>query len=308
MEMDIVAHFRNLEKALETEKKEELDRYKELTENASFFDRIEAGITLYPIEFRDVTFNQFGDQVITIHKNPRQSGDAFGMGKLVELFNADGDTCDGQLIQEEERELKIRILDDDVRAWIKDGNVGLNALVDTKTYELYLSIILQVINGFKYPVLSQFYYGHAEDIVPTGYQNSRLNASQIEAVASMLSDNAVSIIHGPPGTGKTTTLVAGMKELIKRGQKILLCAPSNAAVDHVCEKLMQEDVQVVRVGNSSKATAEAQRADLDHLLLKDKSYQLIKNLKDQASKIREKAFKYKRNFGKEEYEERKRSV
>jgi superfamily I DNA and/or RNA helicase len=306
MKMDMIAHFRKLENALEIEKKEELDKFRQLTENASFFDRIEAGITLYPIEFRDITFNQFGDQIITIHKNPRQSGDAFGVGQLVAIFNAEGETCDGQLIREKDKELTIRVLDDDIRDWIKDGNVGLNALVDTKTYELYLSVVLQIINGLKYPVLSQFYYNRSEEIRPTGYQHAQLNASQIEAVESMLSDNAVSIIHGPPGTGKTTTLVAGIQALIKVGKKVLMCAPSNAAVDNVCEKLLKANVKVVRVGNSAKATEEAQRADLDNLVLKDKSYQLIKNLKDQAQKIREKAFKYKRNFGKEEYEERKR--
>ena len=306
MNVDLIEHFRQLEKALEIEKKEELDVYRKLTEQSSFMDRIEAGITLYPVEFRDISYNHLGDQIITVKKNPTQEGSEFGLGRLIAIFNTDGEECQGQLVEQKEKEIKIRILDDDVRDWIKDGNIGLNALVDTKTYDLFLAIVLQVINGLKYPVLSDFYNLRSNEYEPTGYQNDKLNQSQIDAVEEMLSENTVSIIHGPPGTGKTTTLVAGIKAMIHNGDKILMCAPSNAAVDNVCEKLLKENVKVVRVGNAAKASDEALEADLEELIRKDGSFKLIKNLQDQADKIRDKAFKYKRNFGKEEYEERKR--
>ena len=306
MKIDIQDHFRNLEKALEIEKKEEVELYKELTEKASFKERVEAGITLYPVEFRGLSYNDLGDQIVEINKNPTQEGAEFGLGRLISIFSTEGETCQGQLIEQKEKAMKIRILDDDVRDWIKDGKIGLNTLVDTKTYDLYLAIILQVINGLKYPVLNDFYNLRAYEYEPTGYQNSKLNASQIEAVEEMLSDNTVSIIHGPPGTGKTTTLVAGIKAMIHRDNKILLCAPSNAAVDNICEKLIQENVRVVRVGNAAKASEAAVQADLEQLIQKDKTFKLVRNLQDQADKIRDKAFKYKRNFGKEEHEERKR--
>lgn len=304
--MDITEHFRKLEKALQIEKKEEVDLYKRLTENASFLDRIEAGVTLFPVEFRELKFNNLGDQHIVVHKNPKQEGAEFAIGRLISIFNTEGEECQGQITEWKEKKMVIRILDEDVREWIKEGKIGLNALVDTKTYDLYLAIVLQIINELKYPVLHDFYKKRHQEIEPRGYKNAQLNPSQIEAVEQMLSDNSVTVLHGPPGTGKTTTLVAGIKAMIHEGQKILMCAPSNAAVDNVCEKLIQENVKVVRVGNAAKATKEAIEADLEHLIQEDQSFKLIKNLQDQADKIRDKAFKFKRNFGKEEYEERKR--
>lgn len=305
MSFDYIEHFRKLEEALLVEKQEEIDLYKELTEQSSFKERVEAGITLYPIEFREIRYNDLGDQIVEVKKNPNQEGTEFGVGRLVSIFSTEGEECEGQLIEMNETQMSIRILEEDVRDWIRDGKIGLNALVDTKTYDLYRAIILEIINGLKYPVLSDFYNLRAYDYPKEGYENPNLNTSQIEAVEEMISDNTVTIIHGPPGTGKTTTLVAGIKELIDKEQKILLCAPSNAAVDNVCEKLLKEHVNVVRVGNAAKATEGALEADLDHLIQKDRSFKLIENLKVQADKIREKAFKYKRNFGKEEYEERK---
>lgn len=306
MNAKIQDHFRQLEQALEIEKKEEVDQYKRLTEESSFMERIEAGITLYPIEFRDLSYNKLGDQIIEVWKNANQEGSEFGVGKLVSIFNTEGESCEGQITELKEKAMRIRILDDDVRDWIKEGKIGVNTLVDTKTYDIYISIVLQIINELKYPVLSDFYNLRFEEVEPSGYSNPKLNPSQIEAVEEMLSDNTVSIIHGPPGTGKTTTLVGGIQELVKQGKKILMCAPSNAAIDNVVEKLIRENVRVVRVGNAAKASEEALQADLEQLIQKDNSFKLIRNLQDQADKIRDKAFKFKRNFGKEEYEERKR--
>ena len=60
------------------------------------------------------------------------------------------------------------------------------------------------------------------------------------------------IIHGPPGMGKTTTLVEGIIQLIANGEKILVSAPSNTAVDHIAKELIRQGVKVLRVGNASK--------------------------------------------------------
>jgi hypothetical protein len=90
MAFDYISHFRKLEEALQVEKQEEIDVYKELTEQSSFRDRVEAGITLYPIELREMRYNELGDQIIEVKKNPNQEGSEFGLGRLVSIFQHRG--------------------------------------------------------------------------------------------------------------------------------------------------------------------------------------------------------------------------
>jgi superfamily I DNA and/or RNA helicase len=82
-----------------------------------------------------------------------------------------------------------------------------------------------------------------------------LNSSQQAAVKKILSANDLAIVHGPPGTGKTTTLVQAIKAIIKTEDKqVLVVAPSNTAVDLLSEKLSDEGLNVLRVGNPAKVS------------------------------------------------------
>lgn len=76
-----------------------------------------------------------------------------------------------------------------------------------------------------------------------------LNKSQESAVNKVLSCRDVAIVHGPPGTGKTTTLVEAVYETLRREDQVLVCAQSNMAVDWICEKLVERGVPVLRIGN-----------------------------------------------------------
>ena len=79
-----------------------------------------------------------------------------------------------------------------------------------------------------------------------------LNASQEEAVNKILMAKDVAIVHGPPGTGKTTTLVEAICETLRRESQVLVCAQSNMAVDWISEQLVDRGVNVLRIGNPSR--------------------------------------------------------
>lgn len=79
-----------------------------------------------------------------------------------------------------------------------------------------------------------------------------LNAMQEEAVNEVLRAKDVAVVHGPPGTGKTTTLVEAIYETLRRESQVLVCAQSNMAVDWICEKLVDRGVNVLRIGNPTK--------------------------------------------------------
>ena len=79
-----------------------------------------------------------------------------------------------------------------------------------------------------------------------------LNASQESAVNKVLCARDVAIVHGPPGTGKTTTLVEAIYETLHREPQVLVCAQSNTAVDWISEKLVDRGVNVLRIGNPTR--------------------------------------------------------
>lgn len=83
-----------------------------------------------------------------------------------------------------------------------------------------------------------------------------LNPSQNDAIQKVTECQEVSIIHGPPGTGKTTTLVEAVIETLERETQVLVCAPSNAAVDWISEQLMRRSVNVLRIGNPLRMSDE----------------------------------------------------
>lgn len=81
-----------------------------------------------------------------------------------------------------------------------------------------------------------------------------LNASQEQAVNDVLAARDVMIVHGPPGTGKTTTLVEAIMEVMRREPQVMVCAQSNMAVDWISEQLANRGVSVLRIGNPSRVT------------------------------------------------------
>ncbi len=131
-----------------------------------------------------------------------------------------------------------------------------------------------------------------------------LNASQDSAVEAILQNPDVAIIHGPPGTGKTTTLVAAIKALVQTEQTVLVAAPSNTAADLLTERLAAQGLNVVRMGNVSRVDDAVLQHTVDALLAAHPEAKNIKKVKIAAADFRRQAGKFKRSFGPEERRER----
>jgi superfamily I DNA and/or RNA helicase len=90
-----------------------------------------------------------------------------------------------------------------------------------------------------------------------------LNPSQRESVRFALSATDVAVLHGPPGTGKTTTVVELVRQAVRRGDKVLVCAPSNLAVDNVLERLLAHSERAVRLGHPARVLPQLREHTLD---------------------------------------------
>jgi len=126
-----------------------------------------------------------------------------------------------------------------------------------------------------------------------------LNASQQQAVAFALSARDLAIIHGPPGTGKTTTVVEFIRQAVDRGETVLACAPSNTAVDNLLERLVisletGDGQSVVRLGHPARVKQTLQEHTLDAQVEQHENNRWIKQLLRDAENLYQKAQRYTR--------------
>ncbi len=122
-----------------------------------------------------------------------------------------------------------------------------------------------------------------------------LNESQQEAVRFAFSANDVAVIHGPPGTGKTTTVVELITQATQRGQSVLACAPSNTAVDNLLEKLIAAKQKVVRIGHPARVAERLRDYTLDGLVEQHENQSVIREMYREAEQIYRRAAKWTRS-------------
>lgn len=122
-----------------------------------------------------------------------------------------------------------------------------------------------------------------------------LDESQLAAVSHALSAEHVAIIHGPPGTGKTTTVVELIRQAVRRGERVLACAASNLAVDNLFERLLMSGERVIRIGHPARVLPQLREHTLDLLVESHPDLNLAREWTKQAWILRRQAGKFTRS-------------
>lgn len=135
---------------------------------------------------------------------------------------------------------------------------------------------------------------------PSEVANAALNSEQREWISRAIAGRPLCILHGPPGTGKTTTLLGFIELSAMRGEKLLVCAPSNAAVDLLVHGCAQRKISVVRLGHPVRLDATVLPWGLDAQVEHDPEYKQVKDLRKRADAARKAANRFHRSFGPEE--------
>lgn len=138
------------------------------------------------------------------------------------------------------------------------------------------------------------YFAPAWQQPPIMFLDEALNESQKTAVSFALTAQDLAIIHGPPGTGKTTTLVELIRQAVRRGQTVLACAPSNMAVDNLFEKLLKAGEKVIRLGHPARVMPELRAHTLDELAEVHPNTILAHKLRREAQKTFHQADRFTR--------------
>jgi DNA polymerase III delta prime subunit len=121
-----------------------------------------------------------------------------------------------------------------------------------------------------------------------------LNQTQRDAVRFALSARDVAMIHGPPGTGKTTTVVELIRRAVRRDQKVLACAPSNLAVDNIFERLLAAGERAVRLGHPARVLPELRSHTLDLLVAEHPDVRLARKMVKEAMSLFRQASRHTR--------------
>lgn len=228
----------------------------------------------------------------------------------IECFVEGEDPVKGILLFNEGRMITVRLYAPDFPDWIEEKGVGVKLAVDHYSSECMSEAVRNISSEPRMQELFQKIHGNTSfgsgvlaDF--TGeLHNKKLNESQQAAVGAMCANENLLILHGPPGTGKTTTLLEGILQLVHQGKRVIVTAPSNTAVDNVAKGLIRFGTNILRVGNTVKVDDAIFAHTPEGKLQDSKERKTIKNLKIRAEELRKMAVQYKRSFGKAEREQR----
>ena len=309
-------YFKQLQHLLQLEKETDRQNFLQQTASLGVITRRENGLTWYPIAIRETEIGRGDYLTLEVERTTHQDINhqlRFGMtAALFSNHNAKEDRIQGTITHISANKLKLSLRVDELPDWSRNGKLGIDALFDENSYaemEQALRNANAVLDSKEKGALIKILTGDKSPAFNTEEKPiniSSLNEIQQQAVNQILSANELAIVHGPPGTGKTTTLVKAIKALYEKEHKtILVVAPSNAAVDLLSEKLHVEGLRVVRVGNPAKVNEEQLALTLDSKTALHTQFKEIKRLKKQAREYRDMAHKYKRSFGQSEREQRK---
>ncbi|TWI96770.1 putative DNA helicase [Mucilaginibacter frigoritolerans] len=309
-------YFKNLQDLLKTERTEDRDAYLKLAESTSVIDRRAAGIAWYPIAITGTEPSR-GDylNVEVERKTHLDVISQIRFGSPAVLFsNHDpkNNRVEGVISYTGGNRLKINLFTEELPDWCSEGKLGIDLLFDNNSYDEMFSALNQaakLLDDPKEGRLVQVLTGQKQPSFQPQKINSSLtglNESQQAAVEKVVTAQDLAIIHGPPGTGKTTTLVQAIRILVTEfSEKVLVVAPSNTAVDLLSEQLSLVGLKVLRIGNPAKISDRLIDLTLDKQMVDHPYSKEAKRLKKQAAEFKNMGHKYKRNFGKAERDQRK---
>ena len=296
---------------IDLEEKEQIKRYS-LDQQHTLKSLKAEGLALHPIIVTRKNFGYADYPEISFRLNFPAETNQFKDGAAIECFCTGEEPVKGVLIHLDGKVGEFRLFAPDFPDWIEDNGVGIKLAPDQRTTTI-MKTVLTTIESNK-ELYKLFQVLHKDSLSKQSYsatpplslnfKNQHLNNSQQKAVAAIVQNENITIVHGPPGTGKTTTLIEAIVQLIKAGEKILVAAPSNTAVDNIAKGLIVQGVQILRIGNTSKVEEVIFLHTPEGKLTNSKQQKEIKQLKIRAEGFRKMALKYKRSFGKAEREQR----
>ena len=287
-------------KLVQLEREEEMERHEEEIRSTSGREREKLGRAVLHLRGKDVGEDLGGKRMVKFSRNRKGEElpeNEISVGDLVTLSKNDplrDDNPAGTVAESTNYSFTIAF-EPPVDQFLLGKGLRMDLYVNDITYQRMLDSLealpfhpnrdlVKNLVGLSSP-------GEAgeSDFVPRA---KILDESQTRAVRRSVNAKPFFCIHGPPGTGKTTTLAGAIEELSRRGEKILATAGSNIAVDNMVEFLIDRDVEVVRVGHPARITPYLRRISLDYRVQENPKYEKSRELREEAQELQEEQDSY----------------
>ncbi len=249
---------------LEAEYKYEQETFRRETTVMPLGRKIKRGICWFPLRVGRSYYNSLNQLSIEIYRTADTGIDHnFEYGRPVCFFTLDANDTPHFMkfnatvsYAEGDRMVVVVPGTDAVVAVENAERLGVQLFFDETTYRLMFRALDNAIaaKDNRLAELREIFHGTQKPAKSTPFPTPIpwLNPSQRQAVNEVLRAKDVAVVHGPPGTGKTTTLVEAVYEILRRESQVMVCAQSNMAVDWISEKLSDRGVNVLRIGNPTR--------------------------------------------------------
>ena len=295
---------------LQVEYQEEKEAYRLHTQTMGLARKVTRGDAWYPLRIGRTHYNSLNQFCIEVTRTANEDIDHnFEYGKPVVFFKAEapeGDLKQATGIRYFNFTGTVSFVDGDrmvvaipeghtLELQNTDAPVGLQLFFDETSYRIMFDALDRVTRakGTRLAYLRDLFYSHQPAATFT-FEAMRfpwLNDSQQRAVNDVLRAKDVRVLHGPPGTGKTTTLVEAINETLMRETQVLVCAQSNTAVDWISEKLVDCGIPVLRIGNPTRVNDKMLSFTYEHRFADHPDYpklwQVRRTMREMRRKRRE---------------------
>lgn len=297
-----IIHLQQQQLLLRMEYEYEKEEFKRQTENMGVARKVKRGLCWYPATPGRSYYNSLNQLVIEItHTENTDIEHNFEFGRPVCFFRQ---SADGKITYmnftatvsyaDETRMVAIMHGAGAVMEVQETDNLGVQLYFDETSYRTMFEALEDTLRskGNRLAELRDILLGTSKagfrELYPVRFP--WLNSTQETAVNKVLCARDVAIVHGPPGTGKTTTLVEAIYETLHREPQVLVCAQSNTAVDWISEKLVDRGVNVLRIGNPTRVNDKMlsftyERRFENHPLYPE-LWSIRKNLRELGSRAR----------------------